>query len=81
MASKKAAAALADRIKSSNFDYGSRYQDVRNRYVTTQNKTHNYQGDASKLKGALDPERAREIRINHFTIGGPTANTTTTEQK
>jgi len=34
--------ALADRIKRNNFEYGSTYQDVRNRYMTTQHNTHDY---------------------------------------
>ena len=39
---------------------------------------HNYKGNAVNLKGQLDDKKKKDLRTNHFTIGGTSANFTHT---
>lgn len=41
---------------------------------------YNYKGNAANLKGQLDEKKKKDLRTNHFTIGGKSANVTHTVQ-
>ena len=75
-ADKHATICLKDRIKRNNFEYGSAYMDVQDRYRTVNMKTYFNQGDSSQIKARLDAQKSKDLKCNHFDIGGSTANTT-----
>ncbi len=68
----KAAYALGDRIKRNNFEYGCSAQGQRDHFKTVSQKNFRNQRAAA---ATLDAEKQRDLRTNHFNIGGPTANT------
>lgn len=49
-------------------------------FSTTSLITHNSKGDASKLRGSLNADKQKDLKMNHFTIGGPSANVQSTMQ-
>jgi hypothetical protein len=40
--------------------------------------SHNYKGDAGQLKVKLDLEKKKDLRTNHFNIGGTSAKVVNT---
>lgn len=65
-------------IKSSHFEVGSArpksLMDVKRHYLSEANVKFNMKGNASQLRAKLDESKKNDLRRNHFTIGGPTAN-------
>ena len=47
-------------------------------YATTFKVNHNYKGNAALIAGQLDPAKQKDLRTNHFSIGGHSANVTQT---
>jgi len=47
-------------------------------YVTTFNVHHNHKGNAVEIAGQLDAAKLKDLRTNHFSIGGNSANVTQT---
>jgi hypothetical protein len=47
-------------------------------YSTTFNVNHNYKGNAAEIAGQLDAAKQKDLRTNHFSIGGNSANVTQT---
>ena len=43
-------------------------------FTTVSHVVYNHKGDANKLKAQLDDEKKVDLRTNHFTIGGGSAN-------
>ena len=76
----RAAYALGDRIKRNNFEYGSRHQGVKDHFRTVSQKNYRSQGNSAQIKASLDAAKQKDLRTNHFTIGGPTANTNSSVQ-
>lgn len=49
-------------------------------YATMSTMSHNHKGNASKIRGVLDEDKKKDLRTNHFTIGGSSANVSRTTQ-
>lgn len=49
-------------------------------YTTMSTLKHDFKGNASELKGQLDGDKKKDLRTNHFSIGGPSANVHRTVQ-
>lgn len=75
LAEEKSTAARKEQIKKNNFEYGSRFHSAGDHYRTTTQKTYGHHGDACKIKAVLDPSKKKDLRANHFDVGGQTANT------
>lgn len=65
---------LGDQIKKANFEYGSSHLASGTPYATISKSNHGDKGNPMKQRATLDAEKANDLRCNHFTIGGPTAN-------
>lgn len=68
---------FAHNIKASHFEYGhgkpisALEKDAH--YKSLTKVSYNYKGNALKLKSKLDKAKKDDLRLNHFTIGGPSA--------
>jgi hypothetical protein len=65
---------LGDQIKKANFEYGSACLASGTPYTTISRSIYNDKGNPMKVKATLNAEKANDLKTNHFTIGGPTAN-------
>lgn len=67
-------------IKANHFEYGDpRMMVNKSKHFTTMNgQTFNHKGDAMKIKANLDQKKRDDLRLNHFNIGGNSANVTKT---
>lgn len=65
---------MGDQIKKSNFEYGSKHLGSMTPFTTVSHVVYNHKGDANKLKAQLDDDKKVDLRTNHFTIGGGSAN-------
>ena len=72
---------LGEQIKKSNFQYGGKDLKSNSPYTTVSSATYNNKGNPLKIKSTLDTEKANDLRVNHFEIGGTTANTKTSVAK
>ena len=46
---------------------------VKNHYLSESNVKFNNKGNACQLRAKLDESKKKDLRQNHFEIGGPTA--------
>ena len=63
---------LSDMIKKQNFEYGCSQLAAQNPYKTISNIIYNDKGNQSKA--TLNIEKSNDLKTNHFTVGGGTAN-------
>ena len=68
---------FAHNIKSSHFDFGNSKTLTKvqkdNHYNSLTKVSYNFKGNALKLKSQLDKAKKDDLRLNHFSIGGPSA--------
>lgn len=64
--------------RKASFQYGCTNMRSMAPFSTTSTVNHNFKGDASQLRGRLDAEKCKDLRTNHFSIGGPSANVSRT---
>jgi hypothetical protein len=43
-------------------------------YKTMSSLVYDYKGNPAKIRAVLDKEKRNDLRQEHFTIGGPSAN-------
>lgn len=67
---------LGAMIKKANFTYGSSHLQSLSPYTTVSHVIYNDKGNPAKVKATLDDAKKKDLRTNHFNIGGPTANIT-----
>jgi hypothetical protein len=65
-------------IKASHFEYGNGRAmtslDKQNHFVSLTGASYTHKGNAVSVKAKLDQSKKEDLRRNHFTIGGPSAN-------
>lgn len=61
---------------SNSFGLGCKQFTTQSPYQTMSSIIHNHKGDSSLVMGKLDVEKKKDLRKNHFEIGGISANVT-----
>jgi hypothetical protein len=65
---------LIEEIKNNNFSTRRATLPLENHYKTISNIIYNHKGNAAEVRAVLDGKKKEDLRINHFDIGGSSAN-------
>lgn len=65
-------------IKTNHFEYGDTtpqtFQQLKQHYTSQSNLMYNNKGNPNTVRSVLDQAKKDDLRANHFTIGGNSAN-------